>query len=268
MTVNGMRRFTHYYFALRSRLDDCALNSRRRALLPLLFLIRRLEAGFWNWQGIRRVDCYGDSHIAPLWRLNARYKNVRFVVNSVRGATALGVTNPNSKTNALKIFAGLLKRSVRGGEQLFCLGEVDCGFLIWLLAQKRAESVEQLLDRAVDSYTGFIAQYRSAGEVLVLSAPLPTIRDGMVPGDVANLRREVSASLNERTRLTLQFNRRVAGWCGTHGVEFIDLDELALDRQTGLLRESLHHADPANHHYDCAGFFELLANSRFGKRYD
>lgn len=263
-----MRRFTHYYFALRSRLDDSALNSRRGALLPLLSAVRSLEAGFWRRQGMRRVDCYGDSHIAELWRLNTRYKNVRFVVNSVRGATALGVANPNSKTNALKIFAGLLRQSVQGGEQLFCLGEVDCGFLIWLLAQKRQESVNQLLGRAVDSYTSFIGQHRSTGQVVVLSAPLPTLADGVVQGEVANLRREVTASRSERTRLTLQFNRRVALWCEAHGVEFIDLDVAALDAQTGLLRASLLNADPANHHYDRDGFFELLANSRFGTRYD
>jgi hypothetical protein len=92
--------------------------------------------------------------------------------------------------------------------------------------------------------------------VCVISAPLPTIQDGQHWGEVANLRREVRASLFERTQLTLMFNsavaehaRRGAGPCEPGP---------ALDRGDRLVRDALRSRDPLDHHYDRAAFQALI----------
>jgi hypothetical protein len=54
-----------------------------------------------------------------------------FDVCIVGGATAQGAVNPNSKTDALAIFQKKIKYT-NADNILIMLGEVDCGYLIWV----------------------------------------------------------------------------------------------------------------------------------------
>jgi hypothetical protein len=96
--------------------------------------------------------------------------------------------------------------------------------------------------------------------VIVLSAPLQTIRDyPSALGEVANLRKTVTASQAERTELTLRFNSELRRRCEEVGASFLDVTSGHLDPATGLIdaryvRETTH-----DHHLADEPYARLLS---------
>lgn len=251
--------FRKLYWLLRGRMDEKAINTSIRFIKLIVSALRVFDEFLWRMKKIEVIECYGDSHLVPISRLNARFLNARFVVNSVRGATAMGITNPNLKTNAMQIFDRLLSKAQKRRSLLFCLGEVDCGFLIWLQANKYQTSELELLDKAINSYTSFILKYKREGQrVFVLSAPLPTINDNTPQGEIASMRKEIEVSQYERTKLTQRFNSRMRQWCDSNQILFVGMDELAIDQATNLVLSELLNSNPLDHHYDPDAFVNLL----------
>ena len=90
----------------------------------------------------------------------------------------------------------------------------------------------------------------------MISTPLPTIHDDD-HGEVANLRKEVTATLRERTELTLEFNALIESFCLRQKVVFLSLDDDS-SGQDGPVNPELLSEDPTDHHYDQLKFMELL----------
>ena len=199
-----------------------------------------------------RLLFLGDSHLGPVQHAHARGWlapcRVRFV--KVGGATAVGLRHPKSKTQALLRYRETLARAPRDTVPVFQLGEVDCGFVIWHRAAKYGESVEEQLEAALSTYAGFLSEVirMGFGSAIVTSAMLPTIRDGQLSGEVAHLRRSVTASQAERTHLTLAYNRRLAETCAGLGLRFVDFTPDLLDPATGVIADRFRHPDPLDHH--------------------
>jgi hypothetical protein len=209
-----------------------------------------------NWvlrlRGYRILHCLGDSH-ARMFRdlaCDSGFTRTAFRVTVVGGATAMGVVNPNSRTNALQTFRSALRGVPPRDPVLTLLGEVDCGFVIWYRAMKYGEPVEAQLDASLSRYQEFLRGLQTSGfeRLIVCSAPLPTIADGQSWGEVANARREVHVSQLERTDLTRMYNRRMADFAAVAGIEFIDLDGDLRDPLTGLIRSKFLNDDPLDHH--------------------
>jgi hypothetical protein len=178
----------------------------------------------------------------------------------IRGATAFGMANPNSRTNAFAEFRTVIQRLPRSRPLLFMLGEVDCGFLIWHRAQSTGVPVEEQMEASLRNYVQFLDGLLAEGRtVMVAAVPLPTITDGRVFGEVANARKDVTASLAERTALTVRYNAALRSWCRDRGCVFLDYEAEMLDPATGLIREDLRHPDPQNHHAHPERFLELVA---------
>lgn len=209
----------------------------------------------------RPIFCMGDSHV-PVWNYVDMYAGAmlpHFVPFVVRGATALGLANPNSKTNALNEYRAMLARLPRSSKVLFNLGEVDCGFLIWLIAGRENQSVDVVFERALSSYTSFLEQTAAQGfRVTVSSAPMPTIGDGEPVGEVAKLRAGVRATQAQRTEMTRRWNAALKHYCQTHQMSFIDTDKFLLDAQTGLIRAVFKHSNPGDHHLDAHSYAAAL----------
>ncbi len=223
----------------------------RSILMPLLRTVR-------SWFVGETIFVLGDSHAATFyhWLFDIRFPHLVFWVVSVNGATASGLENPNSQTQAYKIFdEALTKHAAK--RYILLLGEVDTGFVIWHRAQKYGVSIDQMLTQTVERYNRFIAKVRALGEVIVISAPLPTISDKNPCGEIANLRREVKASQYERTQLTLTFNQRICDFCSVNDVDFISLDADSLGKD-GLVKHELLHSNPCNHHYHSMRYARLL----------
>lgn len=217
-------------------------------------LLLRVKRRLWE-----EVLVLGDSHTSIFFHpaLRRAYPKSFFNVINVGGATASGLDNPNSKTQASQRFAAALAETT-ARRMIVMLGEVDTGFIIWYRAAKYGEPVEAMMDQAVEKYGDFLADVRArADSLLCVSTPLPTISDDAGWGEVASARKEVTATQQERTELTLRFNQRVREYCESHDIAFIDLDDASLGSD-GLVRPELLHADPRDHHYEPHAYSQIL----------
>lgn len=226
-------------------------------------IVRKIEEIKWGLLGYQIIECFGDSHAAVFRGLNhtAWAGNRRFRTVAVRGATAYGIGNPNSKTNALQVFQDRLKKVPQSRIVIFMMGEVDVGFLSWLRAKKNGMNPMACMEEAWRRYTNFLTDVKQTHPRLVLcSVPLPTIGDDELHGDVANARREISATQLERTAMTLEFNRRLKEWAAESGVDYMDFDPYALDKETMLVKRELLNKNAADHHYETEAFHLLIGN--------
>jgi hypothetical protein len=227
----------------------------RRRFLRVLFetLAHRL--------GREPVLCLGDSHARVFHKVHV--PGVWFHPCAVGGATASGVMNPNSASESLRIFTERLEAAPRSQTVLLLLGEVDCGFLMWHRAKRRGLDMDQQLSETLDAYAEFIGWVVSRGfrRVLVLSAPLPTIGASPQnpPGAIAKLRADVTATLEERTQLTMRFNDALEGRSRDAGAIFIDATSEQLDPRTGVVATSFLNENPRNHHLAQGRYSELIA---------
>lgn len=215
--------------------------------------IRRLNKNI----STEKILVLGDSHVTVFhsyyFILNFPFKY--FKVVSVGGATASGLENPRSKTQAFKIFNEALEKKDYD-KIIIMLGEVDTGFVIWYRAKKYNTDVEKMFNKTVETYIKFIKKSSEYAEAIIISAPLPTIDDNSV-GEVAHARREVTASQKERTELTLKFNSETENFCQKNGIKYINLDNKSLG-EDGLVKEYLKNPDPKDHHYDNKKYAKMI----------
>ena len=199
---------------------------------------------------LQHVLVLGDSHVRVfehVW-FALRLPNVRFDIEYVPGATAIGIDNRHSTTSALLRFTDRLQSSGHDWV-LLNLGEVDTAYSLWKLVEFRSCPIPVLLDEAVRNYCEFIAEVAAAHRVAVLSAPLPTLADQAAPRDeTASVRQQVSATQRVRTELAREFNARIEAFCRTHGVPYLDSSPHALGVD-GLVKRSWHHPRRFDHHY-------------------
>lgn len=218
----------------------------------------------------------GDSHADVFEEdaMKSSFPGRFFHVVAVRGATVSGLENPNSKTQAYPTLMAQARRS-KARVAIVLLGEVDTGFVIWYRAEKHGAPVARMLDKALRNYQKFLLELVPRFRVICISTPLPTIRDGQDWGEVANIRKNVQTTQAERTRLTLEFNRRMRDFCKKNGIDHLSLDERSLGPD-GLVSPHLLNPDPRNHHYAKDVYAEMMvgdlqrllgrpAHSRFGR---
>lgn len=163
----------------------------------------------------------------------------------------MGLANPRSKTNALHVFSNYIEGVQKDESVLFCLGEVDCGFVIWYRALKNNMSVEDQFELSIRNYQNLIMRAANrTSSILVLSTPLPTIFDGHEWGEVAHARSDVKASIRERTDLSLRYNRALQDFTLKHGFTYIDLQRHTLDLDSTLISRKFLNSNPLDHHLD------------------
>lgn len=202
----------------------------------------------------KEILVLGDSH--ALVFCNKKFETIFpdyfFNIVVVGGATVSGLENPNSKTQALPIFMANLERS-EAKTVIVLLGEVDVGFVICYRAQKYNTSVEAMLDKAVRNYQRLLSKIAERSHVICISTPLPTIKDG----NVANARRDVKTTQLQRTKLTLEFNKRMKYFCEMSGISYLSLDQESLG-EDGLVKCDLATSDPKDVHYDNEKHSDLI----------
>ncbi len=207
---------------------------------------------------MRKILVLGDSH-TPIFShpsFTKFFPEFCFNVVAVIGATASGLENPNTKTQAYPIFKEALERTT-AEKVIVMLGEVDTGFVIWYRSQKYQESVTAMTDRAINSYSKFLLEVAARFNLVCISTPLPTIQNGNDWGDVANARREVTATQLDRTTLTLEFNQKMQAFCKQHNISYIMLDDVCVG-EDGVIKKELLNSNPNDHHYDPDAYSALL----------
>lgn len=200
----------------------------------------------------------GDSH-ANVFNHNLflhDFPGYVFSVCSVGGATVSGLENPNSKTQALPLFINCVKKS-KAKIIILLLGEVDTGFVIWYRAEKYKTQVSKYLDKAWDNYQQLLSMLSKTHQVVCISTPLPTIRDGQDWGEIANARKNVKATQLQRTKLTIEFNNGMRNFCEKNTITYLSFDEEAIGKD-GLVNSSLLSENPNDHHYAMNVYAEII----------
>ena len=201
-----------------------------------------------------RLLALGDSHLEALeFAAQLRLLTADSCAFSiVPGATAVGLRNPNALTNAVNIFKEMLGQESRNSCLLFHLGEVDCGFVIWWRAQQYGESVESQFQASIDAYALFLADVQAMGfgKICIVGASLPTIKDGVSFGDVANKRSEIAVGIRERTELTMAYNAQLQLLARGRGLRYLELTDAVLNQDSRLVHDFFRSPDPADHHLD------------------
>lgn len=227
--------------------------------------IRMVKRLFYNITPRKAVlHCIGDSHVQNFEYLSKEYffprTDMRFCV--VQGATNMGLANPHSQTQAMPIFMDYLNKVAPEERVLFCLGEVDCGFVIWYRAEKRETSVQEQFELSLTNYIELIEEYLkkiSPANVIVCSVPLPTIPDHqLVKGEVANKRLAISATQKQRTGLTIEYNDRLSEFCGQCGIHYMNLQQETLDQQTGVVSKDFLNENSLDHHLEPVKLAHLI----------
>jgi hypothetical protein len=197
----------------------------------------------------------GDSHTRVFNHINKKrlMPDVEFSVITVDGATAQGAYNPKSKTNALAKFKEKLASEKKHDGVMVMLGEVDCGFVIWYRKEKYNTSIEEQLDNSVTKLFEFIdnevrTKY-DAEQITVIGANLPTLFDDRnMANEVAKLRKEVKASIRDRTDLTLRYNDILKNEAKKRGYKYIDIVKETIDPNTKLVDKQYLHENKNDHH--------------------
>ena len=216
------------------------------------FFVFRFEDLWFSKAKSPVITCLGDSHtmVFSSAHLKKMMRPTRLRAVTVMGATAFGLGNPNSKTNAVRIFKRELRFMPRRQKLIFLLGEVDCGFLIWYRANRYSTPVGVQLAESLARYTKLLKLVSDWGfvEVAVFSVPPPTIGDGQQLGLVANLRRTIAASQLERTQITKEYNVKLREMVLSLGFDYIDIYDDLVDPETELVRDDLKSRDVTDHH--------------------
>lgn len=230
----------------------------RKILRKIKFLVKSIVKTI-RMIGQEPILVIGDSHVDVFRHHETMFSGYFLDIVSVIGASVSGLENPNSVTQAFPLF----ERAIRKSKAKLCivlLGEVDTGFVIWYRARKHGLPVEEMLEKAVSTYSGFLDGISRDKTVICISAPLPTILDGQDWGEVANKRKEIDASLVDRTRLTVQLNRDMQEFCHQRGHSYISLDSVSLG-ENGVVKESLLNKSKSDHHYDQEAYLKILKPS-------
>lgn len=207
----------------------------------------------------KEIICIGDSHasVFDYINYNSWFSGYYFRTLIIHGATASGIQNPNSTTKARIQFDNFID-SIKNKNNFLViqLGEVDCGFVIWYRAEKLNISAEYQLQETIFNYQKFILSCKNKIQnCIIMSAVLPTIQDNQNFGEIANLRKEVKASLVERTALTIKFNKLMEQFCVKNNILFLNIESQILDKNTKTVKKEFLNENPLDHH---------LSNKRFG----
>lgn len=201
----------------------------------------------------KRLLFIGDSHTEVFSYIDKIYneKQIKINVSIVSGATAQGIKNPYSKTNALNTFKKVVLR--RNYDFIFIqLGEVDCGFLIWYRAQKYKESIEEQMRLSLTNYFDFVKWIlkETTATVVLTGAILPTIKDHQDWGEIAHLRSSITANQKKRTELTLKYNEALKEFAFNNkkAIKYIDISSEIINPRTALVDDKFLNEDLTNHH--------------------
>ena len=201
----------------------------------------------------KNILAIGDSHIRVFehWFFKLFKRGFHFNIIYVPGATAYGIANRRSKTNAYnRFYDGLERRDYQ--HIVVTLGEVDTAYTLWHISQRDGKNIDEVLKVSAQRYIDFLKELSTYAPVTVLSASLPTIADLTDCDDsIQGIRKKIPITQKERTALALKFNSLIDEFCQNEkDINFINFDRYALNPKTELVRSWLvNRRNPCDHHY-------------------
>jgi hypothetical protein len=207
-----------------------------------------------------KILCCGDSHLGVFNYCNSRQNRFVFDVCIVGGATAQGAVNPNSKTDALNIYEKKIN-STRSDKILIMLGEVDCGFVIWVRSKKYNISIDHQINVSVNNLFTFVdniiaTKNYTNKDIIICGSILPTIKDNTDKKFLNGARSEVDVSQLERTKKTIEYNNLLKINCHKYGYNYIEIVDDILGKD-GIIKDEFLNSDPFDHHLDNEKTYKL-----------
>ena len=207
----------------------------------------------------------GDSHTRVFSYCNQKQNNFIFNVCEVGGATAQGAVNPNSKTNALGIFSNKLKDSQKADKVLIMLGEVDCGFVIWVRSKRYNLSVDDQLYISIHNLFHFtetiVKKYGyKSHDIIIAGSILPTIKDNTNKKYLNGARKEVDVDQYTRTQKTLEYNNMLKVRCNEYGYHYIDITDNIIG-EDGLIHDKYLNENHSDHHVSNLNTYQFWINT-------
>lgn len=168
----------------------------------------------------------------------------------VGGATAYGLNNDKSKTQAFLKFSHALKRFPAFDVVGIMLGEVDCSVALWAVAEKRGVAADELIPHVMQGYQRLIDFLRASdkSQIILFGSILPTVSDAQKASQADSMRRNVRASQQQTTALVLAVNEQLKKLALANGVAYIDITEETLDKKTGLVNGDFLISERVDHH--------------------
>lgn len=197
----------------------------------------------------------GDSHAEVFDWINRQLGFEVFDVLKVPGATALGLLRPDSRTDALNKFR--LKIQESGSEisnLIIMVGEVDCGFLCWLLQKEKGldpyETLEKSVNNLVNMVNGFVASGKVVPhKVVVFAVPTPPKLNYSNPKFLHGLRRNVQLNRDQISTAIKFYNKKLEEATVYSGYRYIDLyTSLLSDNDSDDLVRSVEPSFDCDHH--------------------
>lgn len=207
-----------------------------------------------------KILCCGDSHIEVFGYCNKKQNNFVFDVCKVGGATAQGAVNPNSKTDALNIFIKKIN-STRADKILIMLGEVDCGFLIWVRCKRYNISIDDQLNLSVKNLFKFVdniieTENYTNKDIIICGSLLPTIRDSTDKKFLNGARSQVDVSQLERTKKTIEYNNLLKINCDKYGYNYIEIVNDIIGKD-GTVKDEFLNSNHNDHHLNKEKTYKL-----------
>jgi surface carbohydrate biosynthesis protein len=143
------------------------------------------------------------------------------------GATAFGLANPESASGAQAGTRQLRQQMAAADRVIINFGEIDCRRAAWKAAEKSNQTIDETIaDSATHLRTYVEREILPYNKNVILVGAKPQIigDDDFYKNSLAD-ERTIFKPLEEREKVTLNFNRQLRDFAGKLKVDYIDLDE-------------------------------------------
>ena len=141
------------------------------------------------------------------------------------------------------------------------LGEVDCGFVIWVRSKRYYISIDDQINISVNNLFTFVdniiatTNYTNK-DIIICGSVLPTIKDNTDKKILAGARSEVDVSQLERTKKTIEYNNLLKINCHKYGYNYIEIVNDILGKD-GIVKDEFLNSNSADHHLDDEKTYKL-----------
>ena len=141
------------------------------------------------------------------------------------------------------------------------LGEVDCGFLIWVRSKRYNISIDDQINISVNNLFTFVdniiaTKNYTNKDIIICGSILPTIKDNTDKKFLSGARSEVDVSQLERTKKTMEYNNLLKINCHKYDYNYIEIVNDILGKD-GIVRDVFLNYNSADHHLDNEKTYKL-----------